>query len=70
MNENTLVKIYTDLTGTTERTARNVFMLVCSPRGEFELNACSYPGERQRADPNGNATYVGPQLKLAETCDS
>lgn len=34
MDEQQLVKLYMELTGTSEPAARNVFMMVCSPNGE------------------------------------
>lgn len=49
MDEQELVKLYMELTGTAEPAARNVFMMVCSPKRE-----CGEPGSRIGHEPSSN----------------
>ncbi|HZR15799.1 MAG TPA: TolC family protein [Verrucomicrobiae bacterium] len=46
MDEQQLVKLYMELTGTPEQTARNVFMMVCCPNQHHEERPTAMPDHR------------------------
>src|SRR5580765_7594391 len=67
MDEQKLVKLYMQLTGSPESEARNVFMFVCPPRGEAPARQTHLA-----PDPSSNdqITPVRPTLTLDRTGSS
>jgi len=74
MDEQELVKLYMDLTGTAEPAARNVFMMICGPSGdgpESEQGTKTEPtqnGQRQESNQRGRASTAAVGLCLAFLC--
>jgi len=74
MDEQELVTLYMDLTGTAEPAARNVFMMICGPSGdgpESEQGTKTEPtqnGQRQESNQRGRASTAAVGLCLAFLC--